>query len=88
MRLGVDLSRIVLAIGVQLLLIGASLYVLLPFAPALLWGTMIVVATWPAMLALQRRMRNRRALAVLVMLTVLTVVVIVPNYGASVAARY
>ncbi len=77
-----DLPRIVLAIAVQLLLIGGSLYVLHPFIPALIWGAMIVVATWPALLALQHRLGGRRALAVLIMLAIQIVVIIVPIYGA------
>jgi len=81
-RPAVDLPRILLAISTQLLLIGGSLYVLYPFAPALIWGTMIVVATWPVLLALQRLLYQRRALAVVVMLLILTVAVVVPIYAA------
>jgi len=81
-RSAVDLPRVVFAIGTQLLLIGGSLYVLHPFAPALIWGTMIVVATWPALIALQRLLRGRRAPAVLIMLLALIVVVVLPIYGA------
>jgi len=59
-RPAVDLPRILLAIGTQLLLIGGSLYVLYPFAPALIWGTMIVVATWPVLRAALRLGRDIR----------------------------
>jgi predicted PurR-regulated permease PerM len=42
-------------------LIAASLWILRPFLPALIWATMVVVATWPLMLRVQRRFGNRRA---------------------------
>ena len=42
-----DLVRIVLGVLLILLLIGAALWILGPFLPALIWATMIVVATWP-----------------------------------------
>jgi predicted PurR-regulated permease PerM len=35
-----------------------SLYVMRPFLPGLIWATTIVVATWPAMLAVERRCRS------------------------------
>ncbi|MGU7768606.1 AI-2E family transporter YdiK [Burkholderia sp. MR1-5-21] len=78
----VDLPRVVLAIGTLLLLIGGSLYVLHPFVPAIIWGTMIVVTTWPALLGLQHRLHERRGPAVVIMLLVQIVVIIVPVYGA------
>ncbi|MDN0074612.1 AI-2E family transporter YdiK [Crenobacter sp. SG2303] len=81
-RRGSDLARIVLAVGTLLLLIGGSLYVLRPFVPAIIWGGMIVVSTWPALLALQHRLHERRGLAVLIMLLMQIVVIIVPIYLA------
>jgi predicted PurR-regulated permease PerM len=81
-RPAVDLTRIVLATGTLLLLIGGSLYVLHPFVPALIWSTMIVVATWPALIQVQHHLGGRRAAAVLVMLLVQIVVIFVPIYAA------
>ena len=49
-----DLVRIVLGVLLILLLISSSLAILRPFLPALIWATMIVVATWPLLLQLQR----------------------------------
>ncbi|WP_254699684.1 AI-2E family transporter YdiK [Trinickia violacea] len=77
-----DLPRIVLGTGMLLLLIGGSLYVLRPFVPAFIWGTMIVVATWPALVGLQRRLNGKRVPAVLIMLLVQIVVIVVPFYAA------
>ena len=62
-----DLARITLAVLFLGLMIAADLWVLQPFITATLWATMVVVATWPLMLALQRRLRGRRWLAVTVM---------------------
>jgi len=65
----------VLAIGV---LTAASVWVLSPFVAALVWATMIVVATWPLMLSLQRRFGGRRAPAVVLMLLALLAVLVIP----------
>ncbi len=72
-----DVARITLAVlGIGLLIAG-SLWVLKPFIPALLWAVMIVVATWPLMLAVQARLGGRRS-AVAVMTLGLLLVLIVP----------
>src|ERR1700754_1444513 len=78
----VDLARIVLAVGALLLLVGGSLYIVHPFVPALIWGSTIVVTTWPLMLAIQQRLGGRRWLAVTVMLLLEIVVICIPTYGA------
>jgi predicted PurR-regulated permease PerM len=78
----VDLARIVLAVGALLLLIGGSLYIVHPFVPALIWGTTIVVTTWPLMLKIQHQLGGRRGLAVTVMLLLEIVVICIPAYGA------
>ncbi len=73
-----DVARITLAVlGIGLLIAG-SLWVLKPFIPALLWAVMIVVATWPLMLAVQERLGGRRS-AVAVMTLGLLLVLIVPT---------
>jgi predicted PurR-regulated permease PerM len=81
-RPAVDLTRIVLATSTLLLLIGGSLYVLTPFVPALIWSAMIVVATWPALIGIQRHLNGRRAAAVAVLLLVQLVVIVIPIYAA------
>ncbi|HUO78990.1 MAG TPA: AI-2E family transporter YdiK [Steroidobacteraceae bacterium] len=65
----------VLAIG---LLITAAFWVLRPFIPATVWAAMIVITTWPTMLAIQRRLWGRRSLAVAVMTILLLLVVLGP----------
>jgi predicted PurR-regulated permease PerM len=64
-----------LAIG--LLVVGVVI-VLRPFLPAILWAVIIVVATWPLLLALERRLHGRRTLAVTLMSTGLFAVVVAP----------
>ncbi len=73
-----DLTRTVLAVLFIVALIGASLWILRPFLAIIIWATMIVVATWPAMLAIQRRLWGKRALAVTVMIAALLSVLFVP----------
>lgn len=82
LRPTVDLAQILLAAGALLLLIGGSLYIVHPFVPALIWGTTIVVTTWPLMLKLQRYLGGRRWLAVTIMLLVEIIVICIPTYGA------
>lgn len=59
-------------------LIGATFWVLRPFLPAVIWATMIVVATWPVMRAVQGRLGGRRGLAVAVMTATMVVIVVAP----------
>lgn len=73
-----DLTRILLAVLAIGGLIAASYWVLLPFLPALIWAVTIVVATWPAMRAVEARLFGRRGLAVAVMTLAMAVVVAAP----------
>lgn len=73
-----DLTRTVLAIMFLAMLIGTSLWVLRPFLPALIWAAMVVIATWPILLALQRRVGGRRWLAVSLIMLLMLVLLIVP----------
>ena len=77
-----DLARTSLGVLFLAGLVGLSLWILLPFLPSLAWAIMIVVATWPALLAVQARLRNRRVPAVAVMTLGLMVVLILPLAAA------
>jgi predicted PurR-regulated permease PerM len=73
-----DVTRttlLVLFIGV---FIFAVFWVLRPFLTAFIWATMIVIATWPLLLALQARLWGKRRLAVAVMTLLLLMTLIVP----------
>ena len=77
-----DLARttlVVLAIGSLMV---ASLWILRPFVPALIWATMIVVATWPLLLKLQKRLWRQRWLAVSVLMITLVLVFVLPFWLA------
>ncbi|WP_083245036.1 AI-2E family transporter YdiK [Paraburkholderia nodosa] len=77
-----DLARILFVVAILCALTIGSLYVMRPFLPGLIWATTIVVATWPAMKAIERRCGNRRWLATLIMLLILLVVIVLPLYEA------
>jgi len=72
-----DLPRTVLVVLLIVVLILASFYILSPFLLSAIWAMMIVIATWPMMLNLQRRVR-RRGIAVMVMSLAMLVVFIAP----------
>jgi predicted PurR-regulated permease PerM len=73
-----DITRITLAVLFIGVLIAAAFWIMRPFLLALIWATMIVVATWPIMLRLQRWLGGKRSLAVTVMTAALLLVFIVP----------
>jgi predicted PurR-regulated permease PerM len=79
-----DLLRIVLAVAFIGILTVASLWILQPFLLALTWAAMIVVTTWPLMLRVQRGLRSRRVLAVIVMTAVMLALFVVPLIAAIV----
>jgi predicted PurR-regulated permease PerM len=81
-RQPVDIARILFVIVILSALTIGSLYILRPFIPGLIWATTIVVATWPVMLAVQRRVGNRRWIATVVMLIILLLVIALPLYEA------
>ena len=65
----------VLSIGV---LIACTLWILQPFVAAIIWATMVVVATWPLLLRMQKMLWNSRALAVTAMTLALLLLFVVP----------
>jgi predicted PurR-regulated permease PerM len=73
-----DLMRIVLTVLTIGGLIFASVFVLYPFLGAIIWATMIVVATWPAMRAVEKFLGGRRWIAVTLMTIALLLVLFVP----------
>ncbi|MFO1282899.1 MAG: AI-2E family transporter YdiK [Burkholderiales bacterium] len=77
-----DLPRIVFGTLLILALGVGSFWILRPFLPALIWATMIVAATWPLLVRLERRLRHRRGLAVALLMVVLLVVVVAPLVAA------
>jgi len=80
-----DLTRDMLAGVFLFALIAAAVWILLPFLGAVVWATMIVVATWPFLLRLQRWLLGRRWLAVTGMTLLLLTIFILPFSFAIVA---
>jgi predicted PurR-regulated permease PerM len=77
-----DLARTTLGVLFIFGLIAACFWILRPFLPALIWATMIVVATWSLMLTVQARLWNRRWLAVTVMMSGLVLAFVIPFWLA------
>lgn len=73
-----EITRSTLAVLFIGLLIASSLWILRPFLFSLAWAVMIVVATWPFMLLVQRRCWNKRWIAVVVMSIGLLLVLVLP----------
>ncbi|MEO8281011.1 MAG: AI-2E family transporter YdiK [Ideonella sp.] len=80
------LIRAALVIGFLFALGVASLKILQPFLVAFLWAVIIVVASWPAMVWLQRRLGGRRWAAVSLLTLALLVLLILPLSLAITAA--
>ena len=72
-----DITRIVLLVLLIGTLLAGSLLTLRPFLSALIWATTIAVATWPALLRLER-LTGRRSFAVAVMTFLVLLTFIVP----------
>jgi len=77
-----DLARNVLAVMFIFALMAASFWILRPFLAAVIWSSMIVVSTWPIMLAIQRRLWGKRVLAVVVMTAALLLIFVAPFSAA------
>ena len=73
-----DLPRTTLGVLFILALISSTVWILLPFLAAIIWASMIVVATWPMMRQLQTWLWGRRNLAIAVITTAWLLVVVVP----------
>lgn len=73
-----DITRTTLAVLFIGILIASTFWILKPFITAIVWAMIIVVATWPVMLGLQARLRNKRGFAVAVMTVILLLVIVVP----------
>jgi len=73
-----DPIRLLLGIAIPAGLAAVSLWIMLPFVPALIWATMIVVATWPMMRAIETRLWRKRWVAASVMTMALLLAFVIP----------
>jgi predicted PurR-regulated permease PerM len=77
-----DVGRTTIMVLVIGLLLAASLWTMLPFIGSLVWATAIVVATWPLLQWVQRRVGGSRAIATAVMTLFMLLIFIVPFWMA------
>ena len=81
----VDIIGITLAVAFIAGLVGVSLWIISPFAGAIIWAAMIVVSTWHGMLLLQARLFGKRWLAVTAITVLMLLVLFVPLTLGTVA---
>jgi predicted PurR-regulated permease PerM len=77
-RAPVDITHATLSVLFLALLAASTVWVLSPFLTAILWATIITVATWPMLLRLQALLGGRRSLAVAIMTASILLIVFVP----------
>jgi predicted PurR-regulated permease PerM len=80
-----DVTRLTLQVLFIGMLIAAGVLILRPFLVAFIWAAIIVVTTWPALLALQSKLGNKRGFAVAVMTVLLLLIIVVP-FSLAIAA--
>lgn len=73
-----DLPRVVFTVLCLGLLLGACLWILQPFLPAIVWSTLIVVATWRLLGRAQRFFGGRRWVAVTTLTALLVALFLAP----------
>ena len=77
-----DLTRTTLGVLIIGVLLVASLWTMQAFIGPLVWATAIVVATWPLLVWVQRKLGGSRALATTVMTLVMLLIFVVPFWAA------
>jgi len=77
-----DVTRITFQVLSIALLIGAVIWVLRPFLAPIVWAGMIVITTWPILIRLEARLKNRRGLSVSIMTLALLLIFISPLLSA------
>jgi predicted PurR-regulated permease PerM len=80
-----DLTRIVFGVLLIGALLAGTFWVMKPFLLALVWASMIVVATWPALQKLERAVGGRRWLATAAIVLLMLLLVVVPLVAAVAA---
>lgn len=73
-----DITRTMLVVIFVALLGALSLWVLHPFLLAIVWAAMLVIATWPMMLWMERKLNHNRIYATASMVMFLLLIIILP----------
>lgn len=77
-RIGRDITHTILSVLFIFLLIALSFWILLPFLVSILWAAVIVIASWPIHVWLQRRLAIGPGLSAVFMTTGLLLTFLVP----------
>jgi predicted PurR-regulated permease PerM len=73
-----DLTHTILSVLFIGLLVASTFWVLRPFLVSYVWGSIVVIATWPLLERLKTRLVKKQKLAVLLMSVLLLLVVLIP----------
>ena len=86
-RTATDLTRNTLQVLLIGILIIGTFWIMRPFIPSLIWAAMIVAASWPLMLKVEKWLWGKRSLAVTAMTLVMLLIFIVP-FSLAIAAIF
>lgn len=73
-----DLPKLMFGVIFIMVMIIASFWVIQPFVMGLAWAGMVVIATWPLLIRLEKLLWGRRSLAVVVMTILLILLFVIP----------
>ncbi len=73
-----DVTRTTLAVILIAVLIASCFWIMRPFLYAIVWASMIVIATWPLLISLQSRLGGKRWPAVVIMTLLLLCILFIP----------
>jgi predicted PurR-regulated permease PerM len=73
-----DITHMTLSVLFIAVLIVSSFWVMRPFLMALVWASVIVVATWPVFEKLEKRLGGKRGLAVAAMAVMILLMILIP----------
>lgn len=73
-----DLPKVLFGILSIAIMLSASFWIVLPFILSFIWAGMIVIATWPLLLRMERFVGGRRGSAALIMVMMLLVLFALP----------
>jgi predicted PurR-regulated permease PerM len=82
-----DLTRVTLQVLCIVILTIATFWIMRPILPSLIWAAMIVAATWPLMLKVEKLLWGKRFLATTVMTIIMLLLFIVP-FSLAIAAIF
>lgn len=73
-----DLPKLMFGVIFIMIMIIASFWVIQPFIMGFAWAGMVVIATWPLLIRLEKLLWGRRSLAVIIMTMLLILLFVIP----------